>query len=77
MTADNLEAIARRHIAQAIDLRPIPAPRDYTTAAAARTDDCAWFSVDMGDKRLIGPGLIIGVRKQDGVVIYFGSDSGE
>ena len=71
----NAEAIARAQLGELLEVHPVAAPLLYGFGESA--SDCNWFGVSFPNDRKMGAGHVIGIRKSDGSVAYFGSDGGE
>lgn len=77
MNENDAEKRAREHLAELMKLHPVSAPLRARLPYASSVTDCYWFSVRFPNECLIGGGWVIGVRKTDGVLVYFGPDGGE
>lgn len=76
MTNAEAKAVARRHLAEMLELSPAAAPLLYSPPGPMG-EECYWFSFRFPNECWIGAGWLIGVRKSDGALTYFGADGGE
>ena len=77
MTQSEAEAMARSHLARQLELSPTEPPRAFRFHHGALADDCVWFSFNFPNECWIGAGWVIGIKKSDGSMAYFGTDGAE
>ena len=77
MNEDSAEKCARDHLARRMELHPISEPLHLVLRDPSLANDCYWFDIRFPNEYGIGAGWVIGVRKTDGILAYFGTDSDE
>lgn len=77
MKKKEAETYARNHLASKLELCSVSPPLSIGLRNKTLADDCYWFDFRFPDECWIGGGWVIGVRKTDGSLAYFGMDGME
>lgn len=77
MNKQDAKEIARKQLADLLELDSVMVPRYAEFSKREPGDECYWFSFRFPKQCWIGAGWVIGIRKSNGSVAYFGMDGSE